>query len=309
MAAELPSIASLRAFAAVARALSFKQAALELHLSPSALSRQVTALEEHLGALLFQRLNPGLELTGAGRLYLEQVDACLVQLERAQQTVRGAGFGPVRVSALGSFCESWLIPNLPAFERLHPSVELRLEATVRYADFERDPVDVAIRFGAGLWQGLHSEPLVDLTVFGVCSPALRDGTPPLRTPSDLAQHTLIHLTQVPHAWPGYLQAAGVEGLIPRRNLYFDHVALALSAAESGQGVALTTEILCAQRLRESRLCKPFALALPATLTYHFVCRPGGLADPRITALRDWLVDSLARTGGGADAEIARARAE
>ncbi|MFT3927037.1 MAG: LysR substrate-binding domain-containing protein [Myxococcales bacterium] len=296
MTVELPSIASLRAFAVTARSLSFKQASAELHLSPSALSRQVAALEEHLGVVLFQRLHAGLAITVEGALYLEAVTSCLNELERAQERIGRALLGPVRVSALESFCESWLVPQLPDFERLHPTIELQLDTTVRHADFERDSVDVAIRFGRGPWDGLHSEPIMDLTVFCVCSPALRDANPPLRHPADLAQHTLIHVTQVPDAWPDYLRAAGVAGLTPRRNLTFDHAGLALSAAESGQGVALTTGILCEKRLAEQKLCKPFALTVPTPLTYHFVCRPAGLSDPRITALRDWLVDSCASYG-------------
>src|SRR5258706_9661136 len=103
---DLPPIASLRAFARAARTLSFKEAARELHVSASALSRQIQALEEHLGAPLFRRLNPGLALTDVGRSYLAAVDAALAQLEAAQ-----GHFGPsrpVRVSALESFSQSWL---------------------------------------------------------------------------------------------------------------------------------------------------------------------------------------------------------
>ena len=97
---------------------------------------------------LFQRLNPGLALTDEGRRYLEAVDAALAQLEAAQDLLAPRP-RPLRVSALESFSESWLVPNLPDFERAHPDVEIELEATLRYADFERDAVDVAIRFGRG----------------------------------------------------------------------------------------------------------------------------------------------------------------
>lgn len=289
MPRDLPPIASLRAFSRAARTLSFKRAAAELHLSASALSRQIQALEEHLGVRLFQRLNPGLALTDEGRRYLEATDAALARLEAAQDAFAPRQ-RPLRVSALESFSESWLVPNLPDFERAHPDVEIELEATLRYADFTRDAVDVAIRFGRGPWAGLHGEALVALDVFPVCSPALATA---LRRPVDLARHTLIHLAQTPDAWPQWLRAAGVPDLEPRRQVTYDHVSIALAAAESGQGVALSTPILCAQRLRAQRLRRIFRVTSRSEPTYHFVCRPESLDDPRITALRDWLLARLA----------------
>src|SRR5262245_64878366 len=114
MPRELPPTSSLRAFSRAARTLSFKRAAQEMHVSPSAFSRQIQALEEHLGVALFQRLNPGLALTAEGQRYLRAVDAALAQLEAAQ-----GQFGahrPLRVSALESFSESWLVPSLKELE-------------------------------------------------------------------------------------------------------------------------------------------------------------------------------------------------
>ena len=293
MPRELPSISSLRAFTRAARTLSFKRAAAELHVSSSALSRQIQALEELLGVRLFQRLNPGLALTDEGRRYLEAADGALARLEAAQDLFAPRP-RPLRVSALESFSESWLVPNLPDFEGAHPEVEIELEATLRYADFTTDAVDVAIRFGRGPWEGLHGEPILDVDFFPVCSPGLAAGDPPTRRPADLAQHTLIHVAQTPNAWAEWLRAADVPVLTPRRSVTYDHVSLALAAAESGQGVALSMPILCAQRLREKRLCRPFRETVRSEATYHFVCRPESLSDPRIAALRDWLVERLAR---------------
>jgi LysR family glycine cleavage system transcriptional activator len=292
MPRDLPPTASLRAFSLSAHGLSFKRAAAELHLSASALSRQIQGLELHLGVKLFRRLNPGIELTDEGRRYLVVVDAVLAELFAAQEQL-APRLRPLRVSTLQSFSESWLVPNLGDFERAHPDMHVELEATLRYADFARDPVDVAIRFGRGPWEGLHGEPLVELHFFPVASPALVAGEPGLRAPADLAHHTLIHGQQTPNAWPAWLRAAGVESLQPRRNVTYDHVALALAAAESSQGVALSTPILCGRRLAEGKLVRPFALSVVSADTYHFVCRPGELGDPRIAAFRRWLVDRLA----------------
>jgi len=293
MPASLPDTAALRAFSRAAHRLSFKGAAAELHLSPSALSRQVQKLEAHLGVALFRRLNPGLELTEAGTRYLLEVDAVLERLEAAQRQF--ASTAPLRVSALQSFSENWLIPNLPDFERAHPGIELQIEATLRYADFARDAVDVAIRFGRGPWDGVHSEPIVDLDYFPVCSAALAQGEPPLRAAADLMRHTLIHVAQTPDAWSVWLREAGVVDLTPQRHVTYDHVGIALSAAASGQGVALSTEILCQRWLDDGRLCVPLPQRARSELTYHFVCRPPDLDNPRITALRDWLVERLSNS--------------
>ena len=288
----LPPIAFLRAFSRAAETLSFKEAAADLNLSPSAVSRQIQALEAHLGVALFRRLNPGREITDAGRRYLETVNRVLGELRRAQQGFAVAPSGPLRVSALESFTESWLIPHLADFERAHPGIDLQIEATLRYADFERDPVDVAIRFGIGPWEDLHSEPIVDLTYFPVCSPTLLASEEPLGEPADLRRQTIIHVSQTPDAWSEWLRQAGVAGLQPRREVTYDHLAIALSAAESGHGVALSSEFLCAQRLAAGRLCAPFRVRARSASTYHLVCRPEGLEDPRIVAFRDWLVEAL-----------------
>jgi LysR family transcriptional regulator, glycine cleavage system transcriptional activator len=292
MRVELPPIDFLRAFSRAAETLSFKQAAADLNLSPSAVSRQIQSLEAHLGVPLFRRLNPGLEITDEGRRYLETVNRVLGELRRAQEGFAVAPSGPLRVSALESFTESWLIPHLADFERVHPGIELQVEATLRYADFERDPVDVAIRFGTGPWADLHSEPIVDLTYFPVCSPTLLASEAPLREAGDLRAQTIIHVSQTPDAWSEWLRQAGVPGLRPRREVTYDHVSIALSAAESGHGVALSSEFLCAPRLAAGRLCAPFRVRARSAATYHLVCRPEGLEDPRIVALRDWLVEAL-----------------
>lgn len=295
----LPPTPSLRAFECVARLGSFKRAAEELHISPSALSRQIQALERHLGHALFRRLNPGLEITEEGRRYLEVVARVLGELEAAQRHL--AHRIPLRISALQSFTEHWLMPNLADFERAHPEVEVEIEATFRYADFAREAVDAAIRFGTGPWDDLFNEPLLELEAFPVCSPRLAAGVRPLRVPADLAQQTLIHVVHTPDAWPGWLRAAGVPDLVPRREVRYDHVGITLSAAEAGQGVALSTDLHCASRLRAGTLCRPLPQRWASPETYHFVCRSEQVEEPRIAAFRTWLRERLAANAPGASA--------
>lgn len=291
VARRLPATQALQAFAQAARLGSFKRAAHAMHVSPSALSRQIQALEADLGVALFRRLNPGLELTDAGRKYLAVVDNVLGQLSAAQAAVCVPS-RPLRISALESFVSSWLVPNLPSFESLHPDIPLEIEATLAYADFARDPVDVAIRFGTGPWHGVHNEPLLPMTFAPACSPRLREGPIPLREPADLAAHTLIHIAQVPEAWRTWLRSVGVGDLQPRRQLTYDHVSIALSAAECGQGLVLLPDVLLSGRIPAGILCRPIDAWSTADATYHFVCRPEARNEPRVAALRDWLVAAL-----------------
>jgi LysR family glycine cleavage system transcriptional activator len=296
----LPSLAALRVFEAAARHLSFTNAAAELCVTTSAVSRQIRALEDELGRPLFERQPRGLVLTKGGAVYLAQVAEALRRLDDASAAFRGAGARRrLRLSVLASFAGNWLVPRLPAFERAHPDIDVAMEATTRYADFARDPVDVAIRFGTGPWEHVASEPLFPLEFYVVASPAVADGDPPLRTPADLARHTWLEEVHVPQAWPLWLAAAGVPAIGPVRSLTYDHAQLMLDAAMAGQGIALTSDVIAERALREGRLVKPFAITAVAPWTYHLVTRPDGVADPAVAAFRDWIIREVAVWRAGA----------
>jgi LysR family glycine cleavage system transcriptional activator len=285
----LHSLDALLVFEAAGRHRSFKQAAAELHVTPSAVSRLIGRLEDDLGVRLFRRLHRGLDLTAAGTAYLGEVTAALERLDRAGDALRvQRQTGALRISVLQSFAGNWLVPRLTRFESAHPGIEVRLEATTAYADFRHDDVDLAIRFGRGPWPGLHSEPLLELNFFPVCKPSLSAGRYPLRHPKDLAAHTWLEEVHVPEAWPAWLRAAGVEHLEPMRRLHYDNAQLMLEAAMAGQGVALTSRLLAERYLRERRLLKPFQVSARSASTYHLVARPEDLEKPHIRAFRTWI---------------------
>ncbi len=173
--AGLPPLHALRAFEAAARHLSFARAAVELNLTPSAISHQIRHLEESLGRRLFERRHRGLELTAVGRVYFPLVRGAFEQL--AQATVLIGGTGPelrnvLTISCMPSFAMVWLIPRLPAFQAAHPAIEVRLDTSSRFVDFARDGIDVGIRFGTGQWPGVAAEFLFSETLFPICAPAL-----------------------------------------------------------------------------------------------------------------------------------------
>ena len=290
----LPSLSALRVFEAAGRHESFTLAADELCVTTSAVSRQIRALEDELGMRLFERRPRGLRLTTEGAEYLTEVAAALRRLEHASASLRSAGQRRVlRLSVLASFAGNWLVPRLPAFERTHPGIDLVMEATTRYADFRREPVDLAIRFGTGRWKGLHAEPLLPLVFYPVCRPDRIRGNPPLRRIGDLARHTWLEEIHVPFAWPLWLAAAGASTLEPVRRLQYDNAQLMLDAAMAGQGVALASDVLAERSLRERRLACPFQVRAESPATYHLVMRPEDRQRRDVRAFRDWIIGEMA----------------
>lgn len=292
MAKRLPPLHALEAFEAAARLMSFKAAAAELHLTPSAISHRVKTLELHLGLALFRRLNREIRLTEAGHDYFASVRRAFDEVARASDKLRQPGrSGELRVSMVPYFASSWVIPNLEGFLERQPGLRLFVESTQRNADFGRDAIDAAVRYGSGRWPGLAATKLTALAATPVAAPRLL-ARHALRKPADLREHTLIHLTYLPEAWPRWLALAGVPGLKPKREIWVDNLTQAADAAERGVGVALGLMPLIAPRLAEQRILLPFDAVMPFE-AFWFVCRRAEANKPALAALRDWLAGLMA----------------
>jgi len=292
MTKRLPPLLALEAFDAAARSLSFKAAAAELNLTPSAISHRVKQLEQYLGLSLFRRLNREIRLTEAGEDYystvrraFDQVAQVSLRVGRAQQSEE------LRLSSVPHFAASWIIPNLEELLNRRPGLRVYVESSIRNADFARDAVDAAVRYGAGNWPGLNVTKLTDLSVAPVCTPTLLKR---LRTPADLRDVTLIHFSQFPQSWSEWLQAAGLPHFEPKHEVYFDSVSQAIDAAENGLGIALGVAPLIGPRLATGRLVMPFGPLMPLQHAYWLACRKGDAGKPAIKALRDWLLELMQR---------------
>jgi LysR family transcriptional regulator, glycine cleavage system transcriptional activator len=265
-----------------------------LFVTQAAISHQIRALEEHLGARLFRRLNRALMLTDEGQVLLptvrEAFDRLSAGVRRVQDLCCG---GALTISTTPSFAASWLAGRLARFQALHPEIELQLSATPRLVDFAREGIDCGIRYGMGDWPGLVSQRLFQTALLPVCSPMLLDGASPLRCPDDLAQHTLLHALDDPDDWRLWLRAAGVDGIDPTRGLKFDSVPLVVQAAISGAGVGIGRRQLVEAELVEGRLVAPFDLELPDECAYYFVAPEATGDQPKVAAFRAWLVAELA----------------
>ncbi len=290
----LPPLNSLRTFEAAARHRSFTRAAEELNVTQTAVSHQIRTLEERLGLKLFDRRGRTLRLTDAARGYLPSVRSAFDQLHDA--TERLIGPNPettLTVNTLTTFAAKWLVPRLGGFQDLHPEISVRIATSMASVDFDRDDVDVAIRYGRGDWPGLRADRLIREDIFPVCSPKLLEGPHPLGQPDDLARHTLLHVVGFREDWRVWLTAANVDGVDSASGLKFDLALTALQAAIDGVGVALGRTALVERDLAAGRLVAPFDISLPIEAAYYVVA-PEQTADrPQIKAFREWLITTLA----------------
>ncbi len=290
----LPPLNALRAFEAAARHLSFSAAAAELHVTPAAISHQIKALEDDLGAKLFRRLNREVRLTDAGQACLPGLRDGFSRIAEAVSLVRRRDTsGILTVTASPGLAAKWLLPRLEKFRAQHPEIDLRIDASMDLVDFTREDVHVGLRYGRGHYPGLQTELLMRSEVFPVCSPALTRGAQALRRPEDLRHHALIHdetLTRDPSCpdWAMWLRAAGVTGIDPTRGLRFTQVALAIDAAVDGRGVALTRDVFADSDLAAGRLVRPFLGSTPVDFAVYVVIPPALTAMPKVQAFREWL---------------------
>lgn len=294
MKRRLPSLNGLRAFEAAARHQSFTRAADELSVTQTAISHQIKRLEEQLGQRLFIRRNRRLLLTEAAQELLPAVRTAFDGLNTAvEQLSRSDRSGSLTVSTVISFTTKWLVPRLAGFQAAYPEIDVRITASADLVDFNRDDVDMAIRYGHGDWPGLRVDRLISEDVFPVCSPILMQGSTPLLRPEDLANQTLLHVTSYQEDWQVWLTAAGVDGVDFRRGVSFDLAFPALQAAIDGVGVALGRSTMVEADIAAGRLVVPFDVTLPLQAAYYVVS-PEETADrPKVKAFRDWLLSTIA----------------
>lgn len=214
------------------------------------------------------------------------------KLADATERVRAkTAAGPLSVSVVPTFAVQWLVPRLSRFSELHPEIDVRLKAWDDEVNFHDDNVDVAVYFGDGSWPELHVERLLEEHLFPVCSPQLANGSKPLRSPADLAQHTLLH-DDNHDGWRRWLNFVGTKSVRWNRGPVFSHTAMVLQAAAHGQGVALGHSVLSQNDLASGRLVKPFEQMLPLEEGYFLVCPAASADRPKIVAFRQWLLRTI-----------------
>jgi LysR family glycine cleavage system transcriptional activator len=295
-AAQLPALDFFRGFEAAARHLSFTRAANELFVTQSAISRQIHALEERLGAKLFTRRNRGLALTEAGQQMYRAADIALRTLhEAAERIAPGTAQKMVTVTSSMAFCSLWLIPRLSGFRQARPDLDVRISANNQVLDLEREQIDLAIRYCP-----VAAAPPGAIRMFGeeivvVCSPQVaKERARPLKSPSDLRHHTLLHFDHAEGSipwlsWSVWLESARMPELKPAGSLRFSHYDQVIAAALRGQGVALGRRPLVANLLAEGALVAPLRRDSVTDRAYFIVRSDTAHSRPDVGEFIAWLL--------------------
>ena len=284
----LPPLSALRAFEAAGRHGSFKNAANELAVTPTAISHQIRLLEEYTGLTLFERQVRKVVLSDAGvELYpvlrdgFNAFEAALLRLGTAQVRRR------VIISATNAFMARWLAPRVANFQKLHPEIDLELHASDQAVSLGSDVADIAIRYGRGPYPGMVAEPLFADRFALVSSPLLG----PL-VQADLEQVPLIDFKWTQEhplnpTWKNWFTAAGLPWKAGRGQLLFSDEGHAIQATLAGQGIALLSLELVADDIAAGRLTQPFGTTIPGH-TYHLIRSAGHHHEPHVDAALTWL---------------------
>jgi len=290
----LPTLDLVRGFDAAARHLSFTKAATELFLTQSAISRQVKALEEHLGVALFQRRHRALVLTEAGRHFHQAATDALRLLREAAVRIRGGAARRLTVSTTIGFASLWMIPRLNDFRTRHPDIDIRIDANNRLIDLAREEIDVAIRYCTPEVAPAGAQRLFGEQVIVVCSPNRADA-PGLAEPADLARHILLHYERQDGSapwlsWSVWLEVQRLQSLKPTGSIGFTALDHLIQAAVDGQGVALAPTPLVRRLLADGRLVAPLKAVTGSGRAWYLVVEPASAARPHVRQFSEWMLE-------------------
>lgn len=257
MARKLPPLNLLQLFEAAGRNLSFKKAAEELFLTPSAISHQIKALKENLGLALFTRQARGVKLSEAGTTYLVVVQDVFQKLELGTlQLKKQLVSQSLRISTFSTIASNIIIPRLSSFQQAFPEIELNIETGTDLVDLRYDEIDIALRLGKGDWPGVISEKKFDLHVSPMCSPAFAQKHK-LSSVNQIPHVPLIKLSNMDDAWSDWAKNVGLIELKLHSSLSLGSYDAVIQAAQQGLGLALGALPLENSALSNAQLVKPF----------------------------------------------------
>ena len=291
----LPPLNALRAFVTAARHESFLKAGEELNVSPGAISRHVKILEEFLNSSLFLRRTNGVELTSAGRTYLERTAPILTALSGVTRSFLAQTEDRVLViSTLPIFAEKWLGPHLPAFKKLHPRIRLRIDSHDGFdAAFQPD-TEAIIVYADHPPENVHATFLFGESLVPVCGPAIRKalGEDPL--PGELLSQTRLRDTFWPDDWIIWAKAFGHDNDLQPSELSFALYNLVIQSAKSDMGIAIGHTAMIRQELdhRELFAIEEYAIRSPAS--YYLIAPGNGPESYNLATFRNWISDRSKR---------------
>ncbi|MGG2048696.1 LysR family transcriptional regulator [Burkholderia gladioli] len=289
----LPSLRALRYFVSVGRHRSIKTAAEEIHVTPSAISQQIVKLEEELGVSLLQRSPRGIDITPHGIRYLQELQQVFDLILRATDRLRSNANHTdiVTVSCAHSFAMQWLVPRLSELARVAPGVDLRISTTNRYAAFVDDQIDFAVRHGAGRYQGLKSELLLDDPLYPICNPRLIEQAGPFQSFQDLGRVTLLH-DERHKEWLAWLDRYQVGGCARRSRHHVHRLERrdprGAGLPRRGAGPQVDHRLGAGRR----RLTILFDAPITPEYAYYLVYPEQTLDNPSARVFRQWLMEAV-----------------
>jgi LysR family transcriptional regulator, glycine cleavage system transcriptional activator len=283
----------LRAFIMTARHDSISRAADALHLTQSAVSKQILELEGSLGVALFERVRKRLVLTPAGMRYEAAVRPLLAQLEAAtlDAITSGDGGGALHISCLPTFAAKWLIPRLPEFQKEHPQIALHFVPFAQGYTFDRADLDCSILFGQGHWPGAVAEYITGREVMLIAPPSPR-GKPLLKKPQDITKFTLLQHATVPQAWAHWCEAHGVSSINPLAGPQLDQFHSLIRAVMAGMGLALVPRCLVQDDVAAGLVSAPLDDGYTDDSGYY-LCYPESKAQlTPLLSFNEWLKKAI-----------------
>ncbi len=307
-----PSLKALSTFEAAAAHQSFKLAAEELSLTPSAVSHQVRQLESQLGLQLFHRVGRGLVLTDAGKAYVGMLTSAFLEIDTATRQIMEFQYSDqIVVHSTPSFASRWLIPKLTGFLETHPQTDVRIEATSEGFDFKTGNIDIAIWYARKKWpDDVEYLPLISERIFPMCHPDLKKSCTPLQSLEDLAQQRLIYTQRNIIAWSSWFTARDIDlSKYKGQRVSIDPSNLAIEAAANSVGFVLESDILAAAELESGTLVPAFENEDAAeNISYYLVWPKHQSKTPKIEAFCNW-IRGVAGTEGAPGTEEDTALAE
>lgn len=289
-----PPLRNLRAFCAAARHRSFKFAADELFLTPSAVSHQMRELEDALGVQLFERRTRALELTTAGHTLLDEVEPLLEALDRSLAHIaRRSSRRKLRVQLPPFFASEMFIPRLTSFCAAHPHIDIQLDTHDPRPSVHPPTADVSILLSEVEPQGLMSSRLFSVTLTAVCS--REHAATVARLGSDLFRHMALLVQKArPFAWSSWAEEVGLAPPEPKNVIELDTMFAVVRAAERGVGIALVPSVLCDSWFRAGSLVRIFSVELATQDSYFLVSRSRDVHRPEVQALTRWALEQFRR---------------
>ncbi|MET0364344.1 MAG: LysR substrate-binding domain-containing protein [Sphingobium sp.] len=290
----LPPLSAVRVFEAAARLEHFSAAARELGLTQAAVSYQIRLLEERLGVSLFQRSGRRVTLTDRGRVLAPVIIRAFDDMRAGFAAFLAEESAVLTVSCANSFASLWLLTRLGEFQALHPELAVRLEATDRIVDFARDGVDLAVRGGEGVWQGLEATLITRQRIAPFCSPAFLERHGPITSAAQL--RTLPLLTPEDIWWRNWFGAMGEafdgEDMLGRIAIGSQHVEGRMAIA--GQGVAILNAQFWAEEIAAGMLVEAVPSHVIDPWSFWVVHPPHSRALPKVKAFREWVIRRFAQ---------------